>query len=104
MSSLFEWLVSLDPGPWAFGIAALAGVAFVAVTLARMYWKYRDREAERRSHERMERIRKDREREHRRDMLEVWRIIDESLRGMYGRDMARRSREDADAEEGDSQV
>ncbi len=103
MSSLFEWLVSLDPGPWAFGIAALAGVAFVAVTLARMYWKFRDREAERRSQERMERIRKEREREHRRAMLEIWRVIDESLRGMYERDMALRSRDDADAEEGDSQ-
>ena len=103
MSSLFEWLVSLGPGPWAFGIAAIAGGVFATVTLARMYWKFRDREAERRSRERMERIRRASEREHRRDMHEMWRIMDESMNDMYERDLARRSREDADAEEGDLQ-
>ena len=103
MSSLFEWLVSLDPGPWAFGIAALAVTAFVVVAVTRMYWKFHDREAERRSQERFERMRRDRESELLKEMRESWRVRDEFVRYVLEQEKAGRSREDADAEEGDSQ-
>ena len=70
----------------------------MVVTLARMFLKFRDREAERRSRERIERIRRVSERELRRDMQEMWRTMDESMKGMYEREMARRSRDDTGAD------
>ena len=103
MSSLFEWLVSLGPGPWAFGVAAIAGVVFVVVTLSRMYCKFRLREEERRLQEKIEQARLDIEREHRREILEIRRKLDDLAIRVIDREMARRSRGDADAEEGDSQ-
>ena len=102
MSSLFEWLVSLGPGPWAFGLAALASVAFTVVTLSRMYCKYRSREVERLAEERFERLRMEREREYRRFLEEAWRSRDELLRYLNPREIARWARENAD-DEGDEE-
>ena len=103
MSSLFEWLVSLGPGPWAFGLAALAAAVFVVVTLSRMYCKFRLTEEDRYLRERIEQARLDIEREHRRDMQESRRKLDDILIRLVESAIDRRVLEDADAEEGDSQ-
>lgn len=96
MSSLFEWLVSLGPGPWAFGLATLAAAVFVVVTLSRMYCKFRLREEEWRMQEKIEQARLDIEREHQREILESRRKLDDLAIRVIDREMALRSREDAD--------
>ena len=102
MSSLFDWLVSLGPGPWAFGIAALATVVFTAVTLSRMYCKYRSREAERRVQERTKQLRLQREIELLREVRESRQFRDHMLKFVLERETARWARENAD-DDGDEE-
>ena len=102
MASLFEWLVSLGPGPWAFGLAILASVVFTVVTLTRMYCKYRSRVAEYRAQERVERLRLKRDFELLREIRESRRFRDDMFKFVIERELARWARENSD-EEGDEE-
>ena len=95
--------MSLGPGPWAFGLAVLAAFVFVVVTLSRMYCKFRLREEDRHLQEKIEQARLEIEREHGREIRESRRKLDDLLIRVIEGAIDRRSREDADAEEGDSQ-
>ena len=69
---------------------------FTAVTLSRMYCKYRSREAERRVQERTEQLRLQREIELLREVRESRQFRDHMLKFVYEREMARWSRENGD--------
>ena len=75
----------------------------MAVTLSRMYCKFRLRVEEQHLREKIEQARLDIEREHRREILESRRKLDDLAIRVIDREMARGSGEETDAEEGDSQ-
>ena len=77
--------------------------AFVVVTLSRMYCKFRLREEDRHLRERIEQARLEIEREYGREVRETRRKLDDLAIRVIDREMALRSREETDAEEGDSQ-
>lgn len=72
----------------------------MVVTLSRMYCKFRLREEEQHLREKIEQARLDIERDHRREILESRRKLDDLAIRVIEREMARRSRDDTGADTG----